>query len=174
MARLASPYPQLLWVLHVSKSALMTDEKYWPIKSAILKSPLILWQLCDFFSRMKYVHLMKRHVPCTVFGVFLCSHSVRFFQHSLFGSVNGDLRYRVVLLNLSRTLTVIFSSEGLIFFPQQILMTIWLEPTVIFCLFHFIYYSTTKNECWSQKTLKGIFKVNFLYIIYCFKSAFSP
>ncbi len=119
MARLASPYPQLLWVLHVSKSALMTDEKYWPIKSEILKSPLILWQLCDFFSRMKYVHLMKRHVPCTVFGVFLCSHTVRFFQHSLFGSVNGDLRYRVVLLNLSRTLTVIFLSEGLIFFLSR-------------------------------------------------------
>lgn len=116
---------------------------------------------------MKYVCLMKQHVACTIFCVFFCVQKLSdFFLHSLSESVNaGDFRYCVALLNLCRTLTVIFLSEELHFFLSRFQ---WPnnKSNCYFCLFHF---STTTNDCYSsQKTLKGIFKVNLLYMIYCF------
>lgn len=51
------------------------------------------------------------------------------------------------------------------FFPLQIPM---LEATVIFAFFTLSLQHRTTNDCYSQKNLKGIFKVNFLYIINCF------
>lgn len=160
----------VLVALHVGKSALKTDEKCGHIKSEILKSPLISWQLCDFFSRMKYVCLMKHHVAYTIF-VFI--HCQTFFS-TLF------LILSVETLNIV-WFCWIFAGLWQFFFLSEDFFSAKSNGHItgsnsyfpLFSLYQ-LQYSTTTNDCYSQRTLKGIFNKKFLYVIYWFCVWSSP